>query len=173
MANPVENYVNLPIAQGTEGTEGYPGQASPAQPLQLYRNGYKIVTENDGKITYTINKEGKKHGFYRERAEFDGLIEADYQDGEMLFYRSTNMNGLYKQEFDFISKTFKWWYNRDQLFEIGNLEPGGVFVNNHKRITKKRWDEHGRLLYPWVAENKDLSKMTYAEANLTPGADPQ
>ena len=171
MANPVENYANLPVAEGTEAPNAPTVQ--PTTTAQQYRNGYKVVTENDGKITYTINKEGKKHGFYRETAEFDGLIEADYQDGEMLFYRSTNMNGLYKQEFDFLSKTFKWWYNRDQLFEIGTLEPGGVFVNNHKRITKKRWDEHGRLLYPWVPENKDLPKMTYAEANLMPGADPQ
>ncbi len=168
-----ENFTALPVATAEAEANQNPTAQIPANPTLLYRNGYKVVTENDGKIIYTINKEGKKHGYYRETGEGDALIETDYQDGEMLFYRSTNMNGLYKQEFDFISKTFKWWYNRDQLFEIGTLEPGGVFVNNHKRITKKRWDEHGRLLYPWVPENKDLPRMTYAEANLAPGADPQ
>lgn len=169
MAIPIENFTNLPVAEDANQDVAQ----LPAQPSPQYRNGYKIVIENDGKIVYTINKEGKKHGSYSENGDGDALIEADYQDGVMLFYRSTNMNGLYKQEFDFLSKTFKWWYNRDQLFEIGALEAGGVFVNNHKRITKKRWDEHGRQLYPWVPENKDASKMTYAEANLMPGADPQ
>lgn len=168
----MENYAALAVEEGEIVQQQAQAQVQ-AQTQTTYRNGYKVVTEKDGKIVYTINSKGNKHGYYRETQEGNELIEADYDDGTMIFYRTMHMNGLYKQEYDFLTNTFKWWYNRDQLFETGLLEDGGVFINNKKRITKKRWDEYGRVLYPWVAENANADKLTYAEANLQPGFEPQ